>query len=127
MPRRGTSVVDGEHATLTFSRVLRHRPEHVWDAIATPDGLRQWLLCSHACIDGRAGGSIEMISGPGRYHSTGAILVWDPPRVLEYEWNVAPTSEMPHGEHAIFRYELRARADGTELLVTYRRDRKSVV
>jgi uncharacterized protein YndB with AHSA1/START domain len=118
---KGTLVEDGSYATLTFRRSYRHTPEHVWEAIATPEGLREWLLCSHASIDARAGGRIELVSGPPAYHSTGEILVWDPPRVLEYEWNVAPVPEMPQGERAIFRYELRDTSGGTELLVTYRR------
>jgi uncharacterized protein YndB with AHSA1/START domain len=121
MRREGTLASDGEHATLTFHRVYRHAPEHVWDAISTPEGLRAWLLCTHAVIEGRAGGRIELISGPARYHSTGKILVWEPPRVLEYEWNVAPVLEMPRGEHAIFRYELTPDGDSTRVLVTYRR------
>jgi hypothetical protein len=41
--------------------------------------------------------------------------------VIEYEWNVAPVSEMPRGEHAIFRYELTPQGDSTHVLVTYRR------
>ena len=48
-----------------------------------------------------------------------------PPRLLEYEWNGAPTPEMPHGEQAIFRYELAPASDSTRLLVTYRRITKS--
>lgn len=112
---------DGEHATLTFRRTYRHAPERVWDAIATAEGLRGWLMCTHAVIDGRAGGRIETLSGPAHYRSAGTILVWQPPRVLEYEWNVAPLPEMPRGERAIFRYELEAEGDATELVVTYRR------
>ena len=27
---------------------------------------------------------IEMVSGPGRYHSKGTILNWDPPHLFEY-------------------------------------------
>lgn len=121
MQPRGTIVDDGEHATLTFRRVYPHAPEHVWDAIATPEGLAGWLMCTHARIDGRAGGVIELVSGPARYHSTGKILTWDPPRVLEYEWNVAPVPEMPRGEHAIFRYELTPQGTSTAVIVTYRR------
>ena len=41
--------------------------------------------------------------------------------MLEYEWNVEPVPEMPKGERAIFRYELFAEGDATNLLVTYRR------
>jgi uncharacterized protein YndB with AHSA1/START domain len=121
MQRRGTLVEDGEYATLTFQRVYRHAPEHVWDAIATPEGLREWLMCTHAVIEGHVGGRIELVSGPAGYHSTGNILAWEPPRVLEYEWNVGPVPEMPSGEHAIFRYELTPDGDSTHVLVTYRR------
>jgi len=121
MQRRGTLIEDSEHATLTFERVYRHSIDHVWDAIATPEGLRAGLMCTHAMIEGQVGGRIELASGPPGYHSTGKILAWDPPRVLEYEWNVSPVPEMPRGEHAIFRYELTPDGDSTHLLVTYRR------
>ena len=121
MQRRGTLVEDGEYATLTFQRVYQHAPEHVWDAIATPEGLREWLMCTHAVIEGHVGGQIELVSGPAGYHSTGKIIAWEPPRVLEYEWNVGPVPEMPCGENAIFRYELTPDGDSTHVLVTYRR------
>lgn len=121
MARRGTLLDGDEGATLTFRRSYPHAPEHVWDAIATPEGLRAWLMCTHAVIDGRVGGRFDLISGAGAYRSTGTILAWDPPRVLEYEWNVQPLPEMPRGEHAIFRYELTPDGDATNVLVTYRR------
>ncbi len=116
-------------ATLVFERILHHSPEHVWEAISTPEGLEDWLMCVEAKIDGRVGGTIETVSGPPRYRSTGKILAWDPPRLLEYEWKVAPVPEMPRGEDAVFRYELtRIRpsergegGDATRLLVVYRR------
>ena len=121
MRSRGELSLERDLATLTFRRVYRHPPEHVWDAIATPEGLAVWLMCTHAKIDGRAGGTIELVSGPARYHSTGTVLVWEPPHVLEYEWNVEPVPEMPRGEHAIFRYELSPQSGSTLLVVTYRR------
>lgn len=118
---RGTSTPDGEHTTLTFRRVYPHKVEHVWDAISTPEGLRAWLLCTWAVIEPRVGGRFDMVSGAGAYHSTGKVLAWDPPRLLEYEWNVEPVPEMPRGERALFRYELTPEGDATRLLVTYRR------
>jgi len=121
MQRNGTLLEDGEHATLTFRRVYAHAPDKVWEAIATPEGLRGWLLCTEAVIEGRVGGRIEMVSGPAAYRSTGKILAWEPPRLFEYEWNVAPVPEMPRGEQAIFRYELAAVGEATHLLVTVRR------
>ena len=121
MQRRGTLVDDDEGATLTFHRSYRHTPEEVWDAIATPEGLRGWLLCIPAVIAGRVGGRFDLISGPAGYRSTGRILTWEPPRLLEYEWNVEPVPEMPRGEQAIFRYELTPDGGPTHVLVTYRR------
>ena len=123
MQRRGSLVDDDreETATLTFERSYRHTPEQVWDAIATPEGLRGWLMCTHAVIDGRVGGRFDLVSGPPGYHSKGKILAWEPPRLLEYEWNVEPVPEMPRGEQAIFRYELTPEAGATHVLVTYRR------
>src|SRR5579859_1520744 len=118
---RGLLVDEGDHATLTFHRRYRHAPERVWDAIATADGLRGWLLCTVARVEGRVGGTIELVSGPPAYHSTGKVLAWDPPRVLEYEWNVAPVPEMPEGERAVFRYELTPDGEATHVVVTYRR------
>ncbi len=121
MQRRGALTADGDFATLVFERVYRHAPQNVWDAIATPEGLREWLLCTEALVEGRVGGRIELVSGAAGYRSTGRILVWQPPRVLEYEWKVAPVAEMPRGEDAIFRWELTANGDATNVLVTYRR------
>ena len=121
MSGKGRLIVDGDTATLIFTRVLHHTPEHVWDAIATSEGLADWLMGSDVRIDGRPGGTVEMVSGAGRYHSKGTILNWDPPHLFEYEWNVAPVPEMPLGEHAIFRYELSPQEGSTLLTVTYRR------
>jgi uncharacterized protein YndB with AHSA1/START domain len=117
----GRATIEGDSATLKFERLLPHSPEHVWEAIATPDGLKEWLMCVEARIDGVEGGTIELVSGPPRYRSSGKILSWDPPRLFEYEWKVAPVPEMPNGEDAIFRYELVPEDGATRLLVTYRK------
>ncbi|HTB59549.1 MAG TPA: SRPBCC domain-containing protein [Polyangia bacterium] len=122
MRRNGRLADDGsDGATLTFERSYRHTPRQVWDAIATPEGLRGWLMCTEAVIEGHVGGRFDLISGPPGYHSTGKILAWEPPRLLEYEWNVEPVPEMPRGERAIFRYQLTPQGDATHVLVTYRR------
>jgi uncharacterized protein YndB with AHSA1/START domain len=121
MAAKGKLIDDGDYAKLVFHRTYAHSIDRVWDAIATPEGLRGWLLCTHAVIEGRVGGRIEMVSGPPGYHSTGKILAWEPPRTLEYEWNVAPVPEMPRGERAIFRFELTADHGWTHLVVTYSR------
>jgi uncharacterized protein YndB with AHSA1/START domain len=46
---------------------------------------------------------------------SGRILVWDPPRVLEYEW-IQPGLDI-----SVVRYELEADGGGTILRLTHRR------
>jgi uncharacterized protein YndB with AHSA1/START domain len=123
MRPKGTLQPNGELATLEFERHYPHAIEHVWDAIATEEGLRGWLMCTLVEIEARVGGRIELRSGPPGYHSRGVVLAWEPPHLLEYEWNVAALPEMPKGERAIFRFALRSEDDGraTHLQVTYSR------
>jgi uncharacterized protein YndB with AHSA1/START domain len=119
--RKGQVTLDGDRATIVFKRILHHSAERVWKAITEPSELKEWLMCSQARIEGRAGGTLEMVSGPAQFHVTGKVLAWDPPRVFEHEWKVAPVPPMPNGEDAVFRYELTPRGSDTLLTVTYRR------
>ena len=93
--RKGRLTLEGEYATIMFRRILHHPPELVWQAITDPDELKGWLMCSFAKIDGRTGGTVEMVSGPKQFHVKGKILAWDPPNVYEHEWKVSPVAEMP--------------------------------
>jgi uncharacterized protein YndB with AHSA1/START domain len=119
--RKGQIIPEGDHVTIIFKRLLRHPPESVWEAITDPAELKEWLMCSSAKIEPRAGGTMEMVAGPAQFHVKGKVLIWDPPRIYEHEWKVAPVPEMPNGEDAIFRYELFPKGDHTMLTVTYRR------
>lgn len=117
--RAGTLTFDGDHATLTFERRIRHPIQVVWEAITEPEHLAQWYM-TKATIEGRKGGIIDLRTGPGQLHVTGRILVWEPPHVFEYEWKVKPWQRMPNGEDAIVRWELRPQGDETLLTLTHR-------
>ncbi len=47
-------------------------------------------------------------------------LTWDPPAVFEHEWKVEPRSELPAGENAVIRWELRRDGEGTMLHLEHR-------
>lgn len=117
----GKMEIDGEFATLVFERTIAHPPEVIWAALTDPDQLRHWFTATMAKVDGRPGGSIEMVAGPAQIHSTGRILTWDPPRVLEYEWNAAARAELPGGEESVVRWELSRAGSSTLLRLTHRR------
>ncbi|MCI4323522.1 MAG: SRPBCC family protein [Thermoplasmata archaeon] len=108
----------GALATLVVRRFLRHSPPEVWTALTDPDQVRQWFL-TEAKVDGRIGGTIEMTTGSFRVQATGRVLSWEPPRLYEYEWNVAPRPSLPEGERSIVRWELRPVEGGTQLTLTH--------
>lgn len=117
--RAGTLTFDGDFATLTFERRIRHPIQVVWEALTEPEHLARWYM-TKAAIEGRTGGYIDFRTGPGQLHVTGRILVWEPPYVFEYEWKVKPWGGMPNGEDAIVRWELRPEGQETLLTLTHR-------
>jgi len=119
MGETGRVVIADDEATLVFRRRLPHPPEAVWRALTEPSELLGWYM-TKAVIDGREGGSIDFHAGPYQLHVTGRILKWDPPRVLEHEWKVAPRPELPTGEDGVIRWELRRHGHGTELHLEHR-------
>ncbi|MCI4324735.1 MAG: SRPBCC family protein [Thermoplasmata archaeon] len=119
----GTVVGRGDHATLEFRRHLPYPPEVVWKALTDPPELAIWYL-AQGTIDGRVGGTIELVAGPSRLRVTGRILAWEPPRLFEHEWKVAPRSELPGGEDATIRWELHPEGTGTRLELTHRNLRR---
>ena len=80
----GTVTVENGTHTLRFERLLEFAPEEVWAALTEPERLREWL--AEAVVRPGEGGSIRLDFGEGGTE-TGRISVWDPPRLLAYEWN----------------------------------------
>ncbi|AIF84325.1 hypothetical protein NTE_02271 [Candidatus Nitrososphaera evergladensis SR1] len=118
----GTVTIEGEYATLRYERRLAYPREVVWKAITDPKELAMWFN-TKAIIDGRNGGTIDFVSAPAGFHTTGRILVWDPPRAFEHEWHIAPHPDLPNGEpEAVIRWDLARDGDyGTILTVTHSR------
>jgi hypothetical protein len=77
MSQRGEVIIEGRYATLKYERRLAHPREVVWKAITDPRELALWFN-NKAVINGRNGGSIDFVTGPAGFHTTGRILVWDP-------------------------------------------------
>jgi uncharacterized protein YndB with AHSA1/START domain len=112
----GELTVDGDRATMTFRRRLPHPIERVWAALTDPVERKAWF--GETVIDGRPGGSIEMLpadppAAPDAKRLTGRILVWDPPHVLEHEWRQRIVDD------GVVRYELHPDGDGTLLIFTH--------
>ncbi|MEM3159193.1 MAG: SRPBCC family protein [Nitrososphaera sp.] len=120
--KTGTVTIEGGYATLRYERRLPHPREVVWKAITDPKELAAWFN-TKAVIDGRNGGTIDFVSAPAGFHTTGRILVWDPPRVFEHEWHMDSHPHLPNGEtESVIRWELVRDGDSATILtVTHSR------
>jgi len=115
----GRVDITDNRATLTFTRLLKHPPSMVWEAITSPQEFSAWYNGT-AIIDGRVGGTFEILSGSS-FHWRGKILAWEPPTLFEYEHNHEPCKEMPTGADTIVRWELIPSGEGTQLRFTQSR------
>lgn len=114
----GKLMVSGGIAVIAFERRLAHPIDAVWSALTESDQLAAWL--GQGTVEPRAGGEVSIRTGPAdrstfQREMSGRILAWDPPCLLEHEWN------QPGLELSVVRYELEADAGGTILRLTHRR------
>jgi uncharacterized protein YndB with AHSA1/START domain len=115
---KGTVNIEGDYATLRYERLLSHPREVIWKAITDPKELAVWMN-TKAVIDGRKGGNIDFVNIISGFHTTGSILVWDPLRVFEHEWHIAPNPSLPDGEpEAVIRWELKQDSDSNNTILT---------
>lgn len=99
---------------LRFERRLSHPPEKVFRALTESEHLATWMPCD-IVGERRAGAAIELPFWPAHAQKYGLsepplhgqILVWDPPRVFEWTWDVDR-----------LRFELVPEAGGTLLRFT---------
>jgi uncharacterized protein YndB with AHSA1/START domain len=63
-------------------------PRAVWNALVTPEGLKQWLG-DEARVDARSGGRVALVvrHEDGRHEEVGFFHVWRPTAKLEIGWD----------------------------------------
>jgi len=97
--------------------------ERVWDAITTPDLIKQWFFGVDTESDWTVGSPLvhtgEYQGKP--YVDRGEILQIDPPRLLEHShWSEVSGKPDRPDEYQVVTWSLADRGTGTELTVTER-------
>lgn len=123
-PREGTLEQVGGRWRLRFVRVVPHAPEKVWRALTQEAHLAAWFPTT---IEGelRVGAPLSFRFRDGDLPPTsGEVIVWDPPRVLEFTWGF---SEEDDDQPERTRFEIVPEGDGCRLtfMTTYDRVGKS--
>jgi uncharacterized protein YndB with AHSA1/START domain len=103
---------DGDTRALVFERRLDAPPERVWRALTDRAELRLWL--TDTTIEPRVDGGVVVDWGEAG-QTTGTVLAWEPPTLLEYTWTWEGVME------AVLRLDLRPEGAGTRLRLEHRR------
>ncbi|MFI8521338.1 SRPBCC domain-containing protein [Streptomyces sp. NPDC085481] len=90
IPRGRSETHDGDTHLLRYVIDLPHPRVAVWAAVATPEGLPQWL-CAADPLEPRLGGRVVLRWLNSDTEVSGTVTAWDPEYVAEY--TVGP----PHG------------------------------
>ncbi len=91
---------------LRYVLSLPHEMVRVWAAVATPEGLPQWLAAADP-LEPRLGGAVTLRWLNSETVVSGRVTAWDPEYVAEY------TVEEPHGR---IRFHLEPARDGGTVL-----------
>ena len=112
----GTLRSDGDRCAIAFRRLYDFTAEELWSALTDPQQLARWLARAPR-FDRGTGGEVELLFGDGSddQRASGRILLWEEPRVLEYEWR------FPGEDDSIVRFELQPQEFGTLLVLDHRR------
>lgn len=102
-----------DRGTVRIERTYPVDADVLWTYLTTRDGLNSWMA------DGEIGPErayLRFHDNP-EYPIEGAVLVWEPPHVVELEWNGGTTQ--PGG--SVVRFELTPGEGGTLLSLTHSR------
>jgi uncharacterized protein YndB with AHSA1/START domain len=106
----GTVRADGDLMTLQFERRYDASPDEVWAAFTEPESISRWLFAD-AVLEPRIGGDFRLRWSENEVGGT--VLVWEPPRTLEVEWNETNL-------RSILRIEITALENGAALALEHR-------
>jgi uncharacterized protein YndB with AHSA1/START domain len=106
----GTVRADGDLMTLNFERRYDASPDEVWAALTEPESIKRWLFAD-AVLEPRVGGDFGLRWSENE--AGGSVLVWEPPRTLEVEWNEPDV-------RSILRIEINAVENGAALALEHR-------
>ncbi len=113
--------------SLTLVRRIRARPDIVFEALTTAEGIAQWwgpdagpvlLAQMEARIGGRFRVRFRRLEGT-EHESSGEIVELEPPRRLAMTWRWLGGEEDP--DESLLSFDLRAVDGGTELTLTHAR------
>ena len=104
-----TRRADGK-LEIRFERTYPRPVDTVWKALTEPERLADWMGVSY--VEPYVGGRFDTIQDSAA-PSSGKVIAWEPPKVLEFSWSNKDAPE------SVIRYELTPDGNtGTRMVFT---------
>jgi uncharacterized protein YndB with AHSA1/START domain len=110
-------------STFVYVTFIRTTPEKLWEALTSPDTMRQYWFDMHQESDWKPGSPWRLLFADGRVADTGQILEADPPRRLVFRWQNEFKPELKAEGPARCTYEIEPVDGAVKLTITHAMDR----
>jgi uncharacterized protein YndB with AHSA1/START domain len=116
-------MTDAAASTFVYVTFIRTTPEKLWQALTSPDVMKQYWFDMHQESDWKVGSPWRLLFSDGRVADTGEILEVDPPRRLVIRWHNEFKPELKAEGPARCTYELEPVEGAVKLTITHGMDR----
>ena len=98
---------------------IRTTPEQLWEALTTPEFMKQYWFGMHCESGWTAGSTWKMVSGEGEIFDAGEIVEADPPRRLVILWQNQRKPELKAEGQSRCTVELEPTGTAVKLSITH--------
>ncbi len=103
---------------------IRTTPERLWQALTTPEFMRQYWFGMHIDSDFKPGSPWRLLFEDGRTADAGEVLEADPPRRLAISWRNEFRPELTAEGFSRASFEIEPAEDSVKLTVIHEIDRE---
>jgi len=103
-------------STFAYVTFIRTTPERLWEALVTPDFMRQYWFDMHCESDFKTGSSWKLVFPDGRIADMGEIVEADPPRRLVIKWHNQWKPELKAEGSSLCTFTIEAVPDNAKVL-----------
>lgn len=112
-------------STFVYVSYIRSTPQKVWEALTTPEFMRQYWFDMHIATDWKAGSSWQMLFDDGRVADRGVVLEADAPKRLVLRWRNMWKPEYEAEGDSLCTITLEPADDAVKLQVVHEMEREN--
>ena len=105
--------------TFVYVTYIRTTPGKLWDALTTPEFIRQYWFGMHQESDWKVGSAWKMLFSDGRVADAGEVLEAEPGKRLVLKWRNEFREDLQDAGYSRCTYELEQHGEAVRLTVTH--------